>query len=362
MKKQIKLFDPVIDSTEKKAILKVLNSRFWASGSGSGNVLKFENKFKKYIQSKSCVAVNSGTAALNLAFSLFDIKNKEVILPSLSFVSTAHCIVENGGIPIFVDIEPDTLCIDPKKIKQSVSKNTAAIIPVHFGGMPCNLDKIHKIAKSFNLDIVEDAAHAVGTTWKNFEKIGSHGSAVCFSFHPVKNLAMPTGGLISINHKNHKKFKQLLFSRRWCGITDRKETDYDVKELGWNYYMNEFSAVIGLTQLKKLDKLKKIRKSIAKKYQQKIELENKMPYDHNCSYHLYWILVNNRKKFREKLSDVGIETGTHYKPIHLMKMYKKSISLPITERVGKQIVTIPIHPNLKNSEVEKIINSVNKFA
>ena len=361
MKKQIKLFDPVIDSTEKKAILKVLNSRFWASGSGSGNVLKFENKFKKYIQSKSCVAVNSGTAALNLAFSLFDIKNKEVILPSLSFVSTAHCIVENGGIPIFVDIEPDTLCIDPKKIKQAVSKNTAAIIPVHFGGMPCNLDKIHNIAKSFNLDIIEDAAHAVGTKFGR-KKIGTHGSAVCFSFHPVKNLAMPTGGLISINHKNHKKFKQLLFSRRWCGITDRKETDYDVKELGWNYYMNEFSAVIGLTQLKKLDKLKKIRKSIAKKYQQKIELENKMPYDHNCSYHLYWILVNNRKKFREKLSDVGIETGTHYKPIHLMKMYKKSISLPMTERIGKQIVTIPIHPNLKNSEIEKIINSVNKFA
>ena len=173
---------------------------------------------------------------------------------------------------------------------------------------------------------------------------------------------MPTGGLISINHKNHKKFKQLLFSRRWCGITDRKETDYDVKELGWNYYMNEFSAVIGLTQLKKLDKLKKIRKSIAKKYHHKINLKNKIPYDNNCSYHLYWILVNNRKKFREKLSEIGIETGTHYKPIHLMKMYKKSISLPITERVGKQIVTIPIHPNLKNSEIEKIINSVNKFA
>jgi len=362
MKKQIKLFDPVIDSTENKAILKVLNSRFWASGSGSGHVLKFENKFKKYTQSKSCVAVNSGTAALNLAFSLFDIKNKEVILPSLSFISTAHCIVENGGIPVFVDIEPDTLCIDPKKIKQAVSKNTAAIIPVHFGGMPCNLDKIHNIAKSFNLDTIEDAAHAVGTTWKNSEKIGRHGSAVCFSFHPVKNLAMPTGGLISINHKNHKKFKQLLFSRRWCGITDRKETNYDVKELGWNYYMNEFSAAIGLQQLKKLDKLNKIRRKTAKKYSKEINLESKMPFDHNCSYHLYWILVKNRQKFREKLLEIGIETGTHYKPIHLMKMYKKSISLPITERIGKQIVTIPIHPNLKNSEIEKIINSVNKFA
>ena len=360
--KKIKLFDPVFDQNEIRAVIKSLKSGFWASGAGSGNVLKFENEFKKFTKSKSCVAVNSGTAALNLALSLFDIRKKEVILPSLSFVSTAHCIIENGGIPIFVDIEPNTLCIDPNKIEQVISKNTAGIIPVHFGGMSCNLDKIQKIAKSHNLDIIEDAAHAVGTTWKNNKKIGTHGSAVCFSFHPVKNLAMPTGGLISINHKNHKKFREILFSRRWCGITDRKATDYDVKELGWNYYMNEFSAVIGLTQLKKLERLNKIRKSIAKKYHNKINLKDKMPYDDNCSYHLYWILVKNRKRFREKLSELGIETGTHYKPIHLMKMYKKSNSLPITERVGEQIVTIPIHPNLKNSEIDKIINSINRFA
>jgi len=113
----IKLFDPVIDLKERKAIVKVLEGKFWASGSGSGLVSKFENEFKKYIKSDACIGVNSGTAALNLALSLFDVKNKEVILPSLSFVSTAHCVVENGGTPIFVDIEPDTLCIDPKKIK-----------------------------------------------------------------------------------------------------------------------------------------------------------------------------------------------------------------------------------------------------
>ena len=358
--KKIKLFDPVFDKNEINEVVKTLKSGFWASGSGSGNVLKFEKEFKKYIQSKSCVAVNSGTAALNLALSLFDIKNKEVLLPSLSFVSTAHSIVENGGIPVFVDIEPDTLCIDPKKIKQAVSKKTTAIIPVHFGGMPCNLDEIRNIGKSFGLEIIEDAAHAVGTTWKNYRKIGTHSSAVCFSFHPVKNLAMPTGGLISLNHKNHKKFEKILNSRRWCGITDRKETDYDVKEIGWNYYMNEFSAVIGLEQLKKLDKLNKNRKNIAKRYFKEINLEAKMPFDHNCSYHLYWILVKNRQKFREKLHKNGIETGTHYKPIHLMKMYKKKNFLPITESVGKQIVTLPIHPNLKKSEIEKIINSVNR--
>ena len=357
----IKLFDPSINSKEKKAIVKVLEGKFWASGSGSGLVSKFENEFKKYIKSDACIGVNSGTAALNLALSLFDVKNKEIILPSMSFVSTAHCIIENKGIPVFVDIKPETLCIDPKEIESAITKKTAAIIPVHFSGMPCDMNEILKISKQHKLEVIEDAAHSVGTNFNN-QKIGKHGTAVCFSFHPVKNLAMPTGGLISINHKNYKKFKQLLFSRRWCGITDRKGADYDVKELGWNYYMNEFSAVIGLTQLKKLEKLNKIRRSIAKKYHCKIHLKNKMPYDNNCSYHLYWILVNNRKKFREKLSEIGIETGTHYKPIHLLKMYKKSISLPITERVGKQIVTIPIHPNLKNYEIGKIIDSVNKFS
>ena len=268
-KNKIKLFDPTIGKEEEAAIKKVLTSRFWASGSGAGSVQRFEKEFRNYVKCDSCIAVNSGTAALNLALSLVDIKNKEVILPSLSFVSTAHSVIINGGIPIFVDVEPETLCVNPLKIKNAVSNKTAAILPVHFGGIPCNLNEIKKIAKKHNLHVIEDAAHAAGSTYER-KKIGSHSTAVCFSFHPVKNLAMPTGGLISINHKNHQKFKKLLSARRWCGITDRKETDYDVKELGWNYYMNEFSAVIGLQQLKKLEKLNKIRKDIAKKYDQKI--------------------------------------------------------------------------------------------
>jgi perosamine synthetase len=360
-KKKIKLFDVVTDHAEKKAVLSVLKSNFWASGSGINNVLKFENKFKSYVGSNSCIAVNSGTSALNLALSLFNIKNKEVILPSLSFVSTAHCIIENGGIPIFADVEPNTLCIDPKKIQQSISKNTIAILPVHFGGMSCNLKEIHKIAKSHNLHVVEDAAHATGTTYNN-KKIGSHSSAVCFSFHPVKNLAMPTGGLISINHPNYRFFEKQLLSKRWCGITNRKGSDYDVKELGWNNYMNEFSAVIGLEQLKKLEKMNKIRKKTAKKFNKEIQIKTKMPFDTNCSYHLYWILVNNREEFRQQMNEDGIETGTHYKPIHLMSMYKDNQKLPVTESIMNRIVTIPIHPNLKNLEIKKIIRSINKYA
>jgi len=211
------------------------------------------------------------------------------------------------------------------------------------------------------LIIIEDAAHAAGATY-NKKKIGSHGTAVCFSFHPVKNLAMPTGGLISINHKNHKQFRKILLGRRWCGITDRRGSEYDVKELGWNYYMNEFSAVIGLMQLKKLDRLNNARKNIAKSYDNGIDVEHKIPFDKRCSYHLYWICVKNRNKFRKDLDDIGIETGTHYKPIHKMSFYKKSNKILNTEKAGKEIVTIPIHPNLTQSQIDYIIKSVNKFS
>ena len=359
--KKIKLFDPVVGISEEKEIIKTLRSGFWASGSGSGNVQKFERKFSKYLDSDQCVAVNSGTAALNLALSLFDLRNKEVILPSMSFISTAHAIIENGGKPVFVEVEPDTLCIDPSQIYKSITKKTAAIIPVHFGGLACNLKEIHSIAKKFQLTVIEDAAHAAGAIY-NKKKIGSHSTAVCFSFHPVKNLAMPTGGLISINNKQHEKFRRLLLARRWCGITDRKETDYDVKELGWNYYMNEFSAAIGLEQLKKLDKLNNIRKKIAKRYSQELKIETKMPYEINCSYHFYWILVKNRNIVRKKLAEYGIETGTHYKPIHTFSYYTSKNKLKITEDVGKRIIILPCHPNLKKQDVDKIIKLTNKFS
>jgi dTDP-4-amino-4,6-dideoxygalactose transaminase len=361
MTKKIKLFDPVIDEHERKKIIEVLDSHFWASGAGIGYVEKFEKKFKNYINSDECIALNSGTSALNLALSIHDLKNKEVILPSLSFVSTAHTVIINGAKPIFVDVEPNSLCIDPEKIKKSITKKTAAILPVHFGGMPCNIFEIMKICKDNNLIMIEDAAHATGSSYKN-KKIGKHGTAVCFSFHPVKNLAMPTGGLISINHKDHKKIRKSLLSKRWCGITDRKDANYDVKEMGWNNYMDEFSAAIGLEQLKKLEKLNKKRQIIAKKYSKQITLEKIMPFSKECSYHLFWIRVKNRTKFRKKLNERNIETGIHYRPIHTMTMYKNKIKLPVTEKIGQDVVSIPIHPNLSEHDTDIIIKNINEFS
>ena len=354
----IKLFDPYISNTEINAAANVIRSKFWASGGGTGNVTKFEEIFCKYTKSKRCVAVSNGTAALHLALSLFDIKGKEVLVPSLTFVSSVSSIVYNGGKPVFVDVDPETLCVDPQDIRKKISKKTAAIVTVDFAGMPSNIKEIKKIAKEYSISIIEDASHSAGATYCG-KKIGSHLDAVCFSFHPVKNLAMPTGGAICLNGKNFSKKEKMLQSLRWCGIENRKGFDYDVGRLGWNYYMNEISAAIGLVQLKKLDKSNKIRKNIAKRYVTELKIENKMPYSDDCSYHFYWIRVKNRMKFMKKMSERGIETGIHYKPVHLMTYYKNNTKLPITEIISKEIVSIPTHPNLNEKEIDYIIKSIN---
>lgn len=174
---------------------------------------------------------------------------------------------------------------------------------------------------------------------------------------------MPSGGLISINNSNFAKLKKILSSRRWCGITDRKDSFYDVKEIGWNFYLNEFSAAIGLAQLEKLDLLNKRRKEIAKRYHKEISIDNKMPFTEDCCYHFYWLNVHNRTQFRKKMASVGIETGTHYTPIHRFSMYKKTTNkLPITENIANSIVTLPTHPNLSDDDVNRVIAMINKFS
>ena len=354
----IKLFSPVFDGLEIKNVEKTIKSGFWASGQGVGNVLKFEKKFQKYTNSQECVAVDSGTAALHLALSVLEVKNKEVLVPSLTFASTVHAIKYNGGIPVFVDIEVGSACMDTNDLENNITEKSKIILPVHFGGYPCNMELLKKIAKKRSLLIVEDAAHACGTKYKG-KKIGSLGDLTCFSFHPVKNLAMPKGGAITINTKNKNQIKKRLNSLRWCGISNRKDSFYDISELGFNYYMDEISAAIGIEQLKKVDKLNDYRFKIAKRYDAELNVNEKIPLNRECSYHLYWILVKNRKKFIQHMKANGIETGTHYAPVHKMSLYKSKIILPNTEKISKEIVTLPIHPNLSKKDIDFIIKNVN---
>ncbi len=355
-KKQISLFEPYVSKEEVIEVSKVIKGKFWASGSGTGKVKEFEEKFSKFVGCKNSVAVNSGTAALHLALGSCNVEKTEVLVPSITFVSSAHAAIYNNAKPKFVDVDESTLCIDIDDLEKKISQKTSVIIPVHMGGYPCDLRKIQKLAKDYKIKIVEDAAHACGTTYQG-KKIGSHSDLVCFSFHPVKNLAMPTGGLIALNSnvKNLNWFK----SKRWCGISNRKGVSYDVDSLGWNFYMNEVSAAIGLVQLKNLEKLNKRRLMIAKKYSKLINLDKKMPFSKDCNYNLYWIRVKNRKEFMKNMKDNGIETGIHYKPVHMMKFYSDSPKLKNCEKVFEELVSIPMHPNLSNDNVEKITYNVN---
>ena len=360
MKNIIKLFSPKFDNKEIKAVNATLKTHQWASGVGKGKVLEFENHFRKYIHSKECVALSSGTAALHLALNVLDIKKKEILVPSLTFVSTVHSIVYSGGTPVFVDVDPTTLCIDVNDLQNKITTKAKAVVPVHFGGLPCEMAKIKKIAKKNSIMIVEDAAHACGSKFKD-KKIGAISELTCFSFHPIKNLSMPKGGAITINSKNTKSIKKKLDTLRWCGISNRKGSSYDITSLGFNYYMDEISASIGIEQLKKLDKFNAIRKKIAKRYHSELKIADKMPITKYCNYHLYWIRIKNRKKFMKKMFQSGIETGIHYNPVHLMSYYKAKQKLPVTEKISQEIVTLPMHPNLKEKDVDFIIRKVNSL-
>lgn len=359
----IKLFDPVATMDEVEAAKEVILSKNWASGSGEGKVKEFEQNFNKYIGSDESLAVNNGTAALYLSLLINNVKGNKIFAPSFSFVSTVHSILYNEAYPVFIDIKRDTLCMDPIDLEEkAITNNGMVVMPVHFGGMPCEMDKIKKICQNHNLLIIDDAAHICGGEFRQ-EKIGKVGDFTCFSFHPVKNLAMPTGGAITINNNDAKKLKDKFKSLRWCGIDNRKGIFYDVTSVSHNFYMNEISAAIGLVQLTKLDRMNKKRKEIAKRYAEEIKLEEKMPYKNDCVYHLYWILTDRRNDFIEYLNNNGIECGAHYRPIHTFTAYNKfkKSNLPNTNYVGERIVTIPIHPNLNDNEISHIINTINKF-
>ena len=174
-------------------------------------------------------------------------------------------------------------------------------------------------------------------------------------------LPMPSGGLITLNKTNSNESEIKLKSLRWCGISNRKDAYYDVDEIGWNYYMNEFSAAIGLEQLKKLESMNKRRKDIAKMYYRGIELDEKMPISNNSSYHLYWIRTKKRTKFIKFMNEHKIEVGVHYRPVHLMSAYSSAVSLPVTESIWPEIVSIPMHVNLIDSQVKFIIEKINEF-
>jgi len=364
----IPVFRPYTDGKEIKYLKEVIDSGWWGLGP---RTKEFEEKFADYIGCKYAVGLNSATAALDLAFRCIGIENREVITTSMTFVSTNHAILYNNGIPVFCDIEPDTLNIDANKIEELITERTKAIIVVHYGGRACDMNPIMEIAIKHNLKVVEDCAHACGGEY-NGNKLGSIGDFGCFSFQAVKNLATGDGGmLLTNNFEWYNELKKL----RWVGITkDTFSRDqgkyswyYDVVNLGHKFHMNDITAAIGLAQFEKLEWMNAQREKWSNHYSEKlkgvgdIELPPIKKYM-KPAYHNYVIKTNHRDELQEYLKEKGISTGVHYYPNHLYEMYKPYYRyLPITEKIWKNIITLPLFPGMTLSQTDFVIRSIKEF-
>ena len=358
-------------------VSKVLKSNFLTTGP---KIKEFEKKFSNYVGSKHAVVVSNGTAALHLACLAAKLQpGEEVITSPLSFAASANCALYCKAKPIFVDVNQQGL-IDPTKIKAQVNSKTKIIIPVHYAGLPCDLSKIKKIAKKHQLIIIEDACHALGAKYKG-TKIGdcTYSDMTVFSFHPVKHITTGEGGMITTNSK--KLYNQLLLLRTHGITKDPKQfinkSDgpwyHEMQKLGFNYRLTDIQASLGISQLERIKKFVKKRRSIAGKYDKvlkkirdiEIIQENK---DQLGSYHLYPIKFKDlevRLKLFNYLASKGIAPQVHYLPTYLHPYYqklgyKKGLCSVVEDYYNREI-SIPIYFGLKINEQNKVIKVINDF-
>lgn len=364
----INVFQPQIWPEEISAVTEVMKSWWLAMWP---KVSQFESDFSQYLGSGYCLALNSATAWLFLALEVMDIKEKEVITTAMTFVSTNHGIIQHGGIPVFTDIERDTLNISPNEIEKNITPDTKVIMVVHYGGHACDMDKIMNIAKKYNLLVIEDCAHAAWWLYK-WKKLWTFWDIAVFSFHAVKNMTTGDGGMLATNNKTYyEKIKKL----RWVWMSkdtyDREGEKgyswyYDIDCLWYKFHMNDIAAAIGIEQLKKLDTLNSKRKEIAEKYNQAFQniewMEIPTPKDYTTSaYHNYVIKTKYRDDLNVYLAEHGISTGVHYIPSNHYDIYNKFWNpTPITQEVWSQLLTLPIYPGLSSKDqdlvIEKIVN------
>lgn len=366
----IPLFKPYMDREEIDAVAEVINSGWIGLGP---KTKEFEERFAEYINVKHAIALNSATAGLHLALKLLNLpKGSEVITTPITFISTAFAPLYCDLRPVFADIQEDSLNINPEDIKKKITPKTKAIIPVHYGGHPCDMKEIQEIADEHNLIIIEDAAHACGSEYEG-KKIGSLNLTI-FSFAAIKNLSTGDGGMITTNND---EFNERLRKLRWLGITsstfsraskDHYKWDYDVEEVGYKFHPTDVQSAIGLVQLKKLEKSNQLRNNIFKRYNEEFEKIDwiKTPVHKKnikSSCHNYTIKIDeNREELIRYLDNLGISAGVHYKPLYMHKVFRDTkVNCPVTDKIWKKLITLPMFPSMIEEEINKVVNAVKSF-
>jgi dTDP-4-amino-4,6-dideoxygalactose transaminase len=364
--KILKLSKSSISNKEIISVNRVLKKGFFGMGE---EVAKFEKKLSIYFNRK-VACVTNGFSALQLALQAVGIKRgDEVLVPSLTYIATYQAISAIGAKPISCDVNLEDLIIDINFAKKKISKKTKAIILVFFGGHANKIEELYNFAKKNNLRVIEDAAHAFGSYYKN-QKIGSFGDISCFSFDGIKNITSGEGGCVVTNDSsiiNKIKVMRVLGIEKSI-VNKTRNWRYNSKVQGWRYHMSDIMAAIGIVQLERLNELKKKRQSLAKNYDVLFK-NNKFIYIFSRNYlevnpHIYLIILKKKiiiQKLRNFLLKKGIETGLHYQPNHLLTKYKTNYKLPVTDFLSKCILSIPLHPGLKKNNQIYIRNAINYF-
>jgi dTDP-4-amino-4,6-dideoxygalactose transaminase len=371
---------PTIDEDTIQDVVACLRSGWITTGP---RVQQFEENLKNYFNAPYAFTVMSATSGLHLSLIALGIKpGDEVITTSLTFVATLNVIAALGAKPVLVDIDPVTLNIEVNQLRDAITLQTRAIMPVHYAGLPVNCDEIYAIAKEYNLRVIEDAAHAIGASYHN-KKIGSFGDIQVFSFHPNKNMTTIEGGcVVTRDEEFAKKFSQLRFHginrEAWNRFGKNGSQHYDVMLPGLKSNMSDVQAAVGIHQLAQVDGFNARRRELAQRYYDAFKnnkaLTLPVPPSENEGHcwHLYCVQINpentsyTRDTFMEALKDRGIGTGLHYLATHLFSYYQNEFGyragdFPKTEQVCDRIMSLPLFPTLTNEQQDRVISTINEL-
>lgn len=357
-----------IDEQDINAVVKALRSDFITTGP---LVSKFEEKITEKTGTRYGVAVSSGTAALHAAMHALDIDpGVEVIVPPITFAATSNAVLFKGGTPIFADVDPDTLLLDPTKVEEAISPRTRAIVGVDYAGQPCDWDELRKIADKHGLALVADSCHALGAQYKG-RPVGSLADITVFSFHPVKHITTGEGGMAV---SNDARLSERMRIFRGHGITstasEREKNNawkYEMVDLGFNYRITDIQCALGLSQLERLETWLEKRNDLAGLYTSLLAGSNAVPLaindDLRHAWHLYVVRVPNRDRIFSAMRKKGIGVNVHYSPVHLHPYYRNKLACkegmcPIAENAAKNILTLPLWPGMTVDDVHRVTDTL----
>jgi len=367
---------PAIGEEEFRAVEACLRSGWITSGP---KTLAFEEAFAASLDAPHAVALSSATAGLHLVLKALGIgPGDEVISSSMTFASVANQIVLTGAKPVFVDVDYPTLLIRPEAVEAGITSQTRAIIPVHFAGVPVDLDPLQEIAARHGIPLIEDAAHALGTRYKD-KPIGATGNIAVFSFHPLKNMTTGEGGMVTLFDKGlAEKIRLYRFHGierdAWRRYGSKQRPVYDVQDPGYKYNLTDFQSVLGIEQLKRLEGRNKRRKELAEQYLSLLRgidgicLPEVPSYPHRHSWHLLVVKIVGMEAadFVHQLAEWNIGTGYHFPACHLLSYFRDKFGhregdLPECERASRQVVSLPLFPDMAEEDVDYVCQVIKRL-